>query len=156
MENLANWTAWLAGMLEGEGYIELQQNVKAARTKSHGYGPRIGICSSDLDLLSKCVEIMARLGVAGHVTKTSTGNKLAKRECFAVRVTNQKDAKVLLTALRPFLIRLAKRADKLCAWLDMRLSHAKYNTPYSKAEIDAADDIRSTPSSGRVILKLVA
>lgn len=146
------WIAWLAGFIEGEGYIEMQMNSRRGYGRAgHGYGVRIGICNSDLHLIEKCREILRSLGIECNPHRVGTGNKLATRECFALRVTNREDVMRLLAALMPYLVRLRLRAEGVARWLAMRAARTGYNPPYSEDEIALAHQIRALSSSGLTI-----
>jgi hypothetical protein len=155
MERLDLWTAWLAGMIEGEGHLEFQRQSRSGRSR-HGFMPRIGIASSDLTLLAKCQEILNAMHVQFGLSVSSTGNKLGKRVGYQIRIANHENVAKLLTTVRPFLVRLAPRADKILAWLELRAQHTGYNTPYTPTELKLADDIRATPTHGGIVLRKVA
>ena len=131
------WTAWLAAMIDAEGYIELQlAKDDGPRRRRHGAGPRIGITNTDLGILLRCREILRDLG-CGEIEPRSAGvNPLGKRPCYALRVCNRVAVVRLIDAVSPFLIRLKPKAVLLRQYLVLREESlaAKYNAPYSDAE----------------------
>ena len=112
--------AWLAGILDGEGWITLTHDQR-----------QVGLGNTDNSILSEAKKIISGLDCRyhfGEVKKSSYSRKI----CFAIRISSRKDILRILSACRPFLVRLDKKADNMIGFVKSRLNNR--GRPISRKE----------------------
>lgn len=129
---------WLAGMIEGDGYITLAAQRAAKKKKDHGLvvHPVIGVVNNDALIVERARDLFLRLGADG-VYVQDVG---AKASYFAksgpiLRVSTSRLSacyKILSTILPHLAGQKAARARLLLDFVERRLSHR--HCPYDAEE----------------------
>lgn len=102
--------AWLAGLLDGEGYVGIniwkENKTLDARIK---FRPSVQMSITDFLIYRRFVEIMGELGIKSYVRlyKQDETRKLR----IEVMVVNRRNVKTLLSAIKPYVTRLAEYTD---------------------------------------------
>ena len=123
---------WLAGILDGEGYVALATRFQRGRTNKN-YISCIEISNTEPNLLLKVRDITTKLGVNLHVKEhkpAKTGNRVVfKLECHRFP-----GVKAILEATLPYLTCKAKRAKLILDFIESRQARKFSNTPYNDGE----------------------
>jgi hypothetical protein len=102
--------AWLAGLLDGEGYIGIniwrESKTIDARIK---FRPSIQMSITDFLIYQRFVEIMEEMGIKNYVRLYKQDDTRKMR--LEVMVVNRKNVSIVLNAIRPFVTRLAEYCD---------------------------------------------
>lgn len=122
--------AWLAGIIDADGYIGLQ------KVGEHYY-VRVEIYNRNWELIERVANALRRLGVSFSIFY-SHGD-------FTVRVGRMRDVYNFLRMLRPYLIAKLPRADICLRYLNHRLKN--YGKPYGDVERDLIRQFHSLEQS---------
>jgi len=90
---------YLAGILDGDGYIIVSKIIKS------GYHIcKVGICNTDLGILNYCKSILNDLHVFYCEHKQNNKyNPLGKKTCYIVEVNRKNECCFLLEKVLPYL-----------------------------------------------------
>ena len=110
--------AWLAGFIDGEGYIGIVRHRKVADTQQSAtwlYHPWLIITNTDV-LVLEYVE-----SVVSSQKRASLGRTAGHRLGYQVKVTKFKEIERLLTGIYPFLRAKKEQAKLLMKFCDLRV-----------------------------------
>jgi hypothetical protein len=116
-------TAYLAGIIDGEGSIHI------CRPKRGGLYPRIGISNTSKNLIkwlhkkigSGCIHIF-------HATETH-------RICYYLTIEKVEIVKEILERILPYLIVKQNHAETMLEFINLRQQHEVHNTCYTEREL---------------------
>lgn len=118
---------WLAGIIDGEGYIGLRLDDQKGR-EFRSIRPEIHICNTEEIIVLTANDIMKRLGVNGYI-RASKGRKGVK-DNYRVTIKRMSQAVILLKAVEPFLIGSKReRANFIIRFCELRLSNPGVRNP---------------------------
>jgi hypothetical protein len=134
---------WLTGIIEGEGSITM--NVRQKTWKGwQGIGVDVGIsiCNKDAGIISKCMEIMHKLGVTPHVCEGHSAPIRATlkdgtekvyhntdRPLLQLQLSRMGSIKLILMTIEPYMIGDKKhRARLIIDFVDRRLARKGAHT----------------------------
>lgn len=129
--------AWLAGIIEGEGWISLML-VKSAKKNGislPAYVPNIGLVNTDLSIVEKAEELFNKLGLKyrKQLRKAYVGSDGASRkEKKEISIATHENFKILAKAIYPFMVGIKKqRIEKVLKFIELRASKPRSGI-YSK------------------------
>ena len=140
--------SWLAGIIEGEGWISLavcknwQQSKSTENSFTLAFTPCVGMVNCDFIIVEKVKYLFEKLGIKYRyqLRKSFVGSDgISRKEKAEVSVISQKNIRILATSLIPFMIGEKKdRFIKLLKFLDIRSSKPRSgkNSKYGKEEMD--------------------
>ena len=143
---------WLAGIIDGEGYIGLRD------CKNHKYiwfRPEIMIINTDPAIIKKTQRIMRKLGVNPYIRTGHNGKKKAKMY-YKVQTKNLTKSLLLLKPLLPYLTgNKEQRAKYIIEFCESRLNRCKQGInknkkPYTDRELKLVQLCQSLQTRGRV------
>lgn len=158
--------AWLAGLIEGDGTLALTVHE---RRQHEGSNPKISVLirvyNTDAAIITKCVDILLRMGV-GHYVEERDMKPMLKPDgegtyhspdpMLAVNVKKFADALVFLSRIRPWLFGdKAPRADLILKFLARRLARIEKegngNTrlPYHRDDLCTAREFYALTRKGK-------
>ena len=127
--------AWLAGIIEGDGYISMtvyRCNKERLKKSFKMYvRPVIGVTNQDMTLVNHVDNLFRRLNATGHIREHTTpkGAPIA-----VISTTKMSNVKKILDAIFPYLIGEKKaRAELVLKFLDIRLG--KMNSSLDEEEL---------------------
>jgi hypothetical protein len=125
-------TAWLAGIIDSEGSIELA----FYKPKLHRVGivPRARIINQNKDFLD-CAKQVA--GLRSHTTRHKRPNG---KDVYDLLFSNQNAIKIL-SRVKPYLIVKRKHAQIILDWANYRRGRP-FSEPYSQKDLDYCLAIR--------------
>ena len=134
--------AWLAGILDGEGYVSICMNQHKHRKYGNTtqYLPRVSVGSTSTEIMEKCKRILTELGVGYNITD----RKLPSGKIFqSVIIVGMKRVGKLLPFVVPYLTLKCQNAMRIYKFIQMRL-HS--NTPYTLEELNLVQQCKTGPS----------
>lgn len=140
--------SWLAGIIEGEGWISLV--VYKNRQRYHqdkdnftlAFTPNIGMVNCDLVIVDKVKSIfdMLEIKYRYQLKKAYIGkDNISRKEKGEISVISQKNIRILANSIIPYMIGEKKnRLMKVLEFLDLRASKPRSgpNSKYGKEEMD--------------------
>ncbi len=137
--------AWLAGLIDGDGYIVLsRQKRRRGRVQ---YEPKVGICNTSHDLIEKAASVLAAMGV-GHYVQTRNPKKRLPRSDLIV--SGFKRCAKLLTYITPYLHSYKHdRALLILAFIEHR-SHLPRAAPYTEIADQFYDAVQACTAASRL------
>lgn len=134
--------SWLAGIIEGEGWVSLGfvKSLKRNGTSLPTYVPNIGLVNTDLVIVEKCEEIFKKLGLKyrSQLRKAYTGSDgISRKEKKEISVATHENFKILANAIIPYMVGEKKnRAKKILEFIHMRSlkPRAGINSRYGEEE----------------------
>lgn len=122
-DNAKDWSisrdriAWLAGLLDGEGYVGIniwrESKTLDARIK---FRPSVQMSITDYLIYKKYIEIINELGIKNYIRLYKQDE--TRRLRIETMVVNRQNVKRLLTAIRPFVTRLAEYCDIVLTFIE--------------------------------------
>ena len=112
--------AWLAGFIDGEGYIGLTYQVKAASRQSAAtprYHPYLIVTNTNMGAIE---QIHAILGI-GKVYKIPRQDDKSK-DAYQLKITKALDLLLVLEQLQPFLRVKREQCELLVSYLRYRMT----------------------------------
>lgn len=99
--------AWLAGIIDGEGCIDLSRR---SRARAVGYHMRVSVSNTDVRLVARCQQItgLGRVAQLGGETRRRMRDRW--RPCYAWSVSTRQAEDVLRLVL-PYLVIKREQAD---------------------------------------------
>lgn len=148
--------AWLAGIIEGEGSIQLgawkvNEGDAGKNLRLRSY---IIIYNTDAGIIRKAVDIINRMGINPYMSErpqkpmlkaSGEGYYKSVEPMLKVMVKNLNDIDKLLTRLRPWLFgNKAPRADLMLEYVSKRkariaAANGNYRVPYGMEEMEVID-----------------
>lgn len=127
--------AWLAGFMDGEGYLGMTRSDNAGYPK---LTPTISIANTNLRAIERILDITDRLGT--HMTVNVTeGNDKHKSRSYA-RTSKLSYIKIILEATLPFLVIKDSQARLLIRFLNRRTDESNNIVRWSKTSDDDFSD----------------
>ena len=118
---------WLAGIIDGEGYIGLRLDDQKGR-QYRSIRPEIHVCNTEEVIVLMTADIMKRLGVNGCI-RAATG-RTGVKDNYRVTIKRMAQAVILLKAIQPYLIGSKKeRARLIIRFCELRLSNQGIRNP---------------------------
>ena len=133
--------AWLAGIIEGEGWITMTAYKSPKKTWAGGYviTPRIGVCNTDAGIIRKARQIFDKLGTNNYITEhTETRPGSGFGTTMLQVTTNRLDTvRNILISIMPYMAgQKLHRAELVLDYVSKRLAH-KFE-PYTQGEVNLA------------------
>ena len=138
MQEDERWTAWLAGLIEGEGTISLSRSNKIVNGRpSHPYIVcTFQVVNTNMVLLEKASDIFESIcGFRGHLTVTNHADNC--KTGYRVTIDAQKKLLVILPKIIPYLVSKREQAELVLAFCKRR-NQRFVKKWYQFAEIDIA------------------
>ena len=120
--------AWLAGIIEGEGWVSLGLVKSLKRDKSiyPAYVPNMGLTNTDIGMVEEAERIFNHLGIKyrSQLRKAYVGSDgISRKEKKEISVATHESFTILANAIRPFMIgEKRNRIDKVLKFLEIRSS----------------------------------
>ena len=113
--------AWLAGILDGEGWVGLtRQRRRPEDSRRTRYPAYISISSTSWPIMDKVKSVMEAIGVTPYFTRQPQGMSGRKREGWQVRTGSLAGVETALRAMLPYLTRNRPFAELVLEYLDLR------------------------------------
>lgn len=132
------WVAWLAGILDGEGWIGIAQGARPLSRVGHGgvyHSPGLQLANTSLPMLERAASVIE--AITGqrppiHRKVDNSADRAGHRPAWVIRLTARAPILLLLSATRAYLVAKDQQADLLMAFLRR---HAAL--PWSRRRTDA-------------------
>ena len=118
MKDMAIRLAWLAGIIDGEGWFRVR--VQPRRSGHGNAGFQIGVKNTSMPMLAEIMAIYDAIGI--HYTFYASQKNPRWRPSWTVEVGRRRDTRVLAEAIRPYLVSKAGHAEILIRAVTHRLS----------------------------------
>ena len=134
--------AWLAGIIEGEGWISLAL-VKSAKRNGislPAYVPNIGLVNTDLMIVEKAEELFKKLGLKyrANLRKAYIGpDGASRKEKKEISIATHENFKILAKAIYPYMVgEKRQRIEKVLKFIESRASKTRRgkNSKYTQEE----------------------
>lgn len=134
--------AWLAGIIEGEGWVSLAL-VKSRKKNGNSlpaYVPNIGLVNTDLGIVEKSEVIFKKLGLKYRVQlrKSYIGpDGSPRKEKKEISIATHENFQILSKAILPYMVGEKKnRIKKVLHFIEMRASKPRSgkNSKYTQEE----------------------
>jgi hypothetical protein len=125
---------WLAGMIEGDGYISFTAQTAAQKKKDGGLVvmPKVGVTNTDALIIEKVKNLFDRLG-GGSVVNECVGSPMSRKVAFDIRTNKLLTCCRVLTVILPHLAgEKSARARLILDFVSSRLDHR--HCPYTAEE----------------------
>lgn len=110
----AREAAWLAGIIDGEGYIGLCKQLKGVGN----FYPKIDITNTNLEMIEKIQAIYKKLVIDKEIKKYNKGK--FHKQVYNVGLTKKESIIELLNIVKDFLIAKKEQATLLQEWCEIR------------------------------------
>lgn len=153
---------WLAGIIDGEGYLGLQlyQDKRMDRKCGLNIDPCLHISNTDEEIVLKSRDIVRKLGVNPYIRASKLKNR--KKDQYKIQVKHMSKMKKILEATYPYLTgNKKKRAKLILEFIDLRKSatwvwkrpnnksgQGGASKPYSEREWQIYDECKSLQRVG--------
>jgi hypothetical protein len=108
--------AYLAGIIDGEGWIGLQKRLDRRWVT---YKPALRITNTDPNIINRVYEIWEGLGVSGHIYENTQDPSVSNgKTIMNLQLNKQSVIKTVIEAVIPFLVGKKARAIMLLRFLD--------------------------------------
>lgn len=149
--------SWLAGIIEGEGWVSLGfvTSQKRNGTKLPTYVPNIGLVNTDFVIVEKCEYIFNRLGLKyrSQLRKAYTGSDgISRKEKKEISVASHENFKILANAIYPYMVGEKKnRVKKVLEFIELRSKkpRAGINSRYGEEEHEIYNQLYSYKGKSR-------
>lgn len=141
--------AYLAGLMDGEGYIGMSYNTRRTGTQ---YTPRVTITDTNEKIVAEVRRILTNESIAFYVSEWKSNKAHKKR--FTIEAVGFRRSLKWLFVIEPHLIAKQEQARLLLAWMWSRLTHGKgYNrVPYTVDENNIYYALKELNAKGSVTL----
>lgn len=137
--------AWLAGIVDGEGSILILKNGHKGSYKGHNMVVMFHVTNTCGNIIAKTQEIIESLGVGCYIrTRENKGYKW--KPSFRLDVSKFAHLKILLEAIRPYLVSKHGQADLVLRFINKRID--KNRKPYDDEELGIIDEYMSKYRKG--------
>lgn len=142
--------AWLAGFVDGEGYIGL--TIHRNKGKKTYYIPRIAITQASEEMLNNISRVMENNGIAHHISKRRAQTKRWK-PLFALETAGFARALKFLYVIEPYLVGKRLQAQMTMAYIWSRTRDGwSSKRPYTDDEHNLYHALRELNNRGPEIL----
>lgn len=128
--------AWLAGFIDGEGYVKVQRQVVNGKFY---YQPTIVIRNTHLPTQKHVVKLLNDMGIECHLKGEDRG---PHRRSYRVIVTGQEKLLRCGEAILPHMVTKKEQVALLVEWCQSRLA-SKPKGGYSQRELEIAKRFRT-------------
>lgn len=136
--------AWLAGIIEGEGWISLGlvKSIKKDKSSYPAYVPNMGLTNTDLSIVEEAERVLDKLGVKyrAQLRKAHIGKDgISRKEKKEISCATHESFLILASAIRPYMIGEKKdRLDKVVKFIELRKSKPRHGirSRYGQEEHD--------------------
>lgn len=127
--------AWLAGMIEGDGWISIQTYSSPTSKLHRAVKPTLGVSNQDARIIQETKRILNSLGVEGWVSEASpTASSWSTRTMYTISTAKISGVKIILERIMPYLRGEKKaRAEIVKKFVDRRF--AVKNLTYETEDI---------------------
>lgn len=149
--------AWLAGIIEGEGWVSLilYKNRQAKGHHTPNFTPNIGMVNCDKAITNKVKFLFDALGITYRIQhrKAYIGSDgISRKEKVEISIISHKNIRPLAEAISPFMVSEKKeRLNKLLEFLDIRKAKPKSgpNSKYGAEEFEIYKSLYSYKGKSR-------
>lgn len=114
---------WLAGIVDGEGYIGMIACYDKRRSGSVQIDVQMHICNTDEAIILKCQEIIRKIGVNPYI-RASKGHTNVKKDVFKIQIKHMRKLKIVLDVLLPYLVgNKQERAKLIIKFIELRMEN---------------------------------
>lgn len=143
--------AWLAGIVDGEGYIGIQ--YYHTRKKNLSAGVELSICNTDEQIIFKSQNIIQKIGINPYIQTYMYGlkNRPKNKKQLKLVVHRMKQLSILLNNINPYLTGNKKeRAELVLEFCKSRLGAyiPGRPVPYSDREIEIIEKCMTKQKRG--------
>ncbi len=139
--------AWLAGIMDGEGYLGISQSSRSIdKNKTQYLNVRISIANTNKKMIDKIEKIYSKLGILGSYT-TYQQKKDWQKSVYYVNLSTRKDVKNLLNLVSPFLVNKKSQALLIKEYCDLKSK--KRGVEYSKKSLEIYEKVRKLNQRGK-------
>jgi len=143
--------AWLAALIEGEGWISLVlvKNYQNNGKFTPGYLPTIGVVNCDFKIMDEVEDLFNLLGLSFRKSHRKNGkgsDGIMRKEKIEISVCSRQSLRALINSILPFMIGEKKnRALLLLDYFNIRDSKPRSgkNSKYGKEEFDIYEKMYS-------------
>jgi hypothetical protein len=157
--------AWLAGFLEGDGFITIGTDTAYKKIKDNGrvLKAQIGFCNTDALLIEKTKSICSRIANGGcWIDESKNGSNFTKirQPLMTMRISRLSGIKRILDAVIPYMAgQKVARARLILEFVERRMSHP--SQAYNMEEIGIVKTFvfeeiqRKGPPRGKALIKFL-
>ena len=159
-------TAWLAGIVDGEGCFSVKRPIRRKSGKRVGsvtsYQLWMVICNTSKPMVDRVAQVFAALGVHHQPVRRVWKGKRATRWQYWIHVARKRDMLRLTRALLPYLTAKKAEAEVVDWYLSRSCRVPVYKTHSDEAAVlDSMSVIKrnggeSTPATRRLLAKTKA
>lgn len=136
--------SWLAGIIEGEGWISLilYKNNQKKGNSTPAFTPCIGMCNTDMLIVDKVKHMFEKLGIKFRYQTRDKGigsDGIRRKKLAEISVVSKCNIRILANAILPYMIGDKKnRVEKVLKFLDLRDSKPRSgpNSSYGNEEFE--------------------
>lgn len=110
--------AYIAGIIDGEGYIGICKRKERGRVPT--YSPRIGITNTNEQLIQYLINTFSKHHVVCRYQQRLRNPK--HHIAYNIEIRNLRDCLALARAIQPYLIVKQDKAKQLISWCGLRIS----------------------------------
>ncbi len=139
--------SWLAGMIEGDGYISLcVYRSKGSKLGVH-YKPVIGVTNTDVTIINHVDNLFKELGVGAFVQDSKSGSNIP---VMTVSTSKLSSVKKIIDSIFPYIIGEKKaRAELVLKFVTRRLSRMNLSLDDEDIELLKEMDERFISRKGK-------
>jgi len=116
---------WLAGIIDGEGYMGLQKEIDRRHREHIIIDSQIHITNTEEKIILKARDIMRKIGINPYIRATKQKN--VKKDIFILQIHRFAAVRKLLEVLIPYLTGTKKeRAELIYEFCKLRLNAPTY------------------------------
>lgn len=144
--------AWLAGIIDGEGSVQITKCKRNYKTGSSWfvYTFRIHIYNTDNLIIKKASEILQNNSISFriYIKKDFKITQWNKKTYYYIQIQRKQDLKNILEKIIPYLIKYEKKAKLLFELMNRRMN--KKREHYNQEEIFLINQIRESQNHNRL------
>jgi hypothetical protein len=107
--------AWLAGIIDGEGWIGLQKHI-VPKNKCVAYSPHFRVTNSDLNIINRTQEILNSIGLNPYLKQQL--HIEGRKTVYHLNLHKQANLKVIYEAVLPYLVGKKARAEMMLRYIN--------------------------------------
>ena len=120
---------WLAGIIDGEGYIGLCPQHDLRRNSDHRVRPELHISNTDEAIILKAHDIIKRMGVNAYI-RAAKANTNVKKDQYRLTVLRMSQALSVLKPCLPYLTGdKQERARLIVQFIELRQANEGIRNP---------------------------